>query len=158
MPPFKQEQALADNWELKQLGLSVLYERAEINDISMIQVQTKLKVADNSGAKEIMCIRVLGGYRKRYARVGDIIIGTVKSALPHAAVKKSDVVKAVIVRTNKEIRRQDGTYVRFDDNACVIIVDKDKKDPKGTRIFGPVAREVRRAGFVKIAFLAPEVL
>ncbi|MCF7860311.1 50S ribosomal protein L14 [Patescibacteria group bacterium] len=124
----------------------------------MIQVQTKLKVADNSGAKEVMCIRVLGGYRKRYAGVGDIIVATVKSAAPHAAIKKSDVIRAVIVRTSKEIRRSDGTYVRFDDNACVVIVDTEKKDPKGTRIFGPVAREVRRAGFVKIASLAPEVL
>lgn len=124
----------------------------------MIQVQTKLKVADNSGAKEVMCIRVLGGYRKRYAGVGDIIVATVKSAAPHAAVKKSDVIRAVIVRTSKEIRRSDGTYIRFDDNACVVMVDKEKKDPKGTRIFGPVAREVRRAGFVKIASLAPEVL
>lgn len=124
----------------------------------MIQVQTRLKVADNSGAKEVMCIRVLGGYRKRYGHVGDIIVAAVKSASPHAAVKKSDVVKAVIVRTSKEIRRADGTYVRFDDNACVILVDKEKKDPKGTRIFGPVAREVRHAGFVKIASLAPEVL
>jgi large subunit ribosomal protein L14 len=124
----------------------------------MIQVQTRLKAADNSGAKEIQCIRVLGGYRKRYARVGDIIVGTVKSASPHAAVKKSDVVRAVIVRTAKEIRRTDGTYLRFDENACVVLVDKEKKDPKGTRIFGPVAREVRRAGFAKIASLAPEVL
>lgn len=124
----------------------------------MIQVQTKLKVADNSGAKEIQCIRVLGGYRKRYARVGDVIVGAVKSASPHAAVKKSDVVRAVIVRTAKEIRRTDGTYLRFDENACVVLVDKEKKDPKGTRIFGPVAREVRRAGFAKIASLAPEVL
>jgi large subunit ribosomal protein L14 len=124
----------------------------------MIQVQTRLKAADNSGAKEIQCIRVLGGYRKRYARVGDVIVGTVKSASPHAAVKKSDVVRAVIVRTAKEIRRTDGTYLRFDENACVILVDKEKKDPKGTRIFGPVAREVRRAGFAKIASLAPEVL
>jgi large subunit ribosomal protein L14 len=124
----------------------------------MIQVQTRLKVADNSGAKEIQCIRVLGGYRKRYARVGDVIVGTVKQAAPHAAVKKSDVVRAVIVRTSKEIRRTDGSYLRFDDNACVVLVDKEKKDPKGTRIFGPVAREVRRAGFAKIASLAPEVL
>jgi len=124
----------------------------------MIQVQTKLKVADNSGAKEVMCIRVLGGYRKRYAGVGDIIVATVKSAAPHAAIKKRDGIRAVIVRTSKEIRRSDGTYVRFDDNACVVMVDKEKKDPKGTRIFGPVAREVRRAGFVKIASLAPEVL
>ncbi len=124
----------------------------------MIQVQTRLKSADNSGAKEIQCIRVLGGYRKRYARVGDVIVGTVKSAAPHAAVKKSDVVRAVIVRTSKEIRRTDGSYLRFDDNACVVLVDKEKKDPKGSRIFGPVAREVRRAGFAKIASLAPEVL
>jgi len=124
----------------------------------MIQVQTYLKVADNSGAKEVQCIRVLGGYKRRYGRIGDIIVAAVKSATPHAAVKKSDVVKAVIVRTKKEIRRPDGSYLRFDDNACVIIVDAEKKDPKGTRIFGPVAREVRRAGFIKIASLAPEVL
>ncbi len=124
----------------------------------MIQVQTKIKVADNSGAKVVQCIRVLGGYRKRYARIGDIITAAVKQAAPHAAIKKGDVVKAVVVRTKKEIRRPDGTYLRFNDNACVVIVDKDKKDPKGTRIFGPVAREVRRAGFVKIASLAPEVL
>ena len=124
----------------------------------MIQVQTYLKVADNSGAKEVQCIRVLGGYKRRYASVGDIIVAAVKTATPHAAVKKSDVVKAVIVRTAKEIRRADGSYVRFDDNACVIITDIEKKDPKGTRIFGPVAREIRKAGFVKIASLAPEVL
>lgn len=124
----------------------------------MIQVQTYLKVADNSGAKEIMCIRVLGGYKKRYGHVGDIIVAAVKSAVPHAAIKKGDVVKAVIVRTAKEIRRVDGSYLRFSDNAAVIINDVEKKDPKGTRIFGPVAREVRRAGFVKIASLAPEVL
>lgn len=124
----------------------------------MIQVQTRLKVADNSGAKEVMCIKVSGGYRKRYGHVGDIIVCAVKSAVPHAAIKKGDVIKAVIVRTKKEVRRQDGSYLRFDDNACVVITDKDKKDPKGTRIFGPVAREVRRAGFVKIASLAPEVL
>jgi large subunit ribosomal protein L14 len=124
----------------------------------MVQVQTKLKVADNSGAKEAMCIRVLGGYKRRYGHVGDIIVVAIKSAVPHAAVKKGDVAKAVIVRTAKEIRRPDGSYVRFDDNACVLIVDAEKKDPKGTRIFGPVAREVRKAGFVKIASLAPEVL
>jgi len=124
----------------------------------MIQVQTYLKVADNSGAKEVQCIRVLGGYKRRYGHIGDIIIAAVKSATPHAAVKKSDVVKAVIVRTKKEVRRPDGSYLRFDDNACVIIVDAEKKDPKGTRIFGPVAREVRKAGFIKIASLAPEVL
>lgn len=124
----------------------------------MIQVQSKIKVADNSGAKMVQCIRILGGYRKRYARVGEIITAAVKQATPHAAIKKGDVVKAVIVRTKKEIPRADGTYLRFDENACVIIVDRDKKDPKGTRIFGPVPREVRRAGFVKIASLAPEVL
>jgi large subunit ribosomal protein L14 len=124
----------------------------------MIQVQSKLKVADNSGAKTVQCIRVLGGYKKRYARVGDIITASVKQAAPHAAIKKKDIVKAVIIRTKKEIRRKDGTYIRFNENACVIIIDKDKKDPKGTRIFGPVPREVRRAGFVKIASLAPEVL
>ncbi len=124
----------------------------------MIQVQTYLKVADNSGARAVQCIRVLGGYKKRYARVGDIIVGAVKEATPHAAVKKSDVIKAVIVRTKKEIRRPDGSYLRFSDNACVIITDAEKKEPKGTRIFGPVAREIRKAGFVKIASLAPEVL
>lgn len=123
----------------------------------MIQVQTMLKVADNSGAKKVQCIRVLGGYKKRYAGVGEIITAAVKEATPHSAVKKSDVVRAVIIRTKKEIRRKDGTYLRFDDNACVII-DKEKNEPRGTRIFGPVAREVRRAGFFKIASLAPEVL
>lgn len=124
----------------------------------MIQVQTYLKVADNSGAKEVMCIRVLGGYKKRYGRVGDIIVAAVKSSAPHAAIKKGDVVKAVIVRTAKEIRRADGSYLRFSDNAAVVINDIQKKEPKGTRIFGPVAREIRRAGFTKIASLAPEVL
>ncbi|MFH1745370.1 MAG: 50S ribosomal protein L14 [bacterium] len=123
----------------------------------MIQTESKLKVADNSGAKKVLCFRVLGGYRKRYARVGDIITAAVKEAAPHAAIKKGDVVHAVIVRTKKEIRRKDGTYLRFDDNACVII-DKAKKEPKATRILGPVAREVRKAGFLKIASLAPEVL
>ena len=124
----------------------------------MIQVQTYLKVADNSGAKEVQCIRVLGGYKRRYASVGDIIVAAVKTATPHAAIKKGDVIKAVVVRTAKEVRRQDGSYIRFDDNACVIITDIEKKEPKGTRIFGPVAREIRKAGFVKIASLAPEVL
>ena len=116
-----------------------------------------LKVADNAGAKKIMCIRVLGGYKKRYARVGEIITAAVKEATPHTAIKKGDVVQAVIVRTKKEIRRKDGTYLRFDENACVI-VEKGKKDMRGTRVFGPIAREVRRAGFFKIASLAPEVL
>lgn len=123
----------------------------------MIQVQSILKVADNSGAKSIMCIRVLGGYRKRYARIGDVIVGAVKSATPHSAVKKGDVIYAVIVRTKKEVRRPDGSYLRFDDNACVVI-DKEKKDPKGSRIFGPVARELRAGGYMKIISLAPEVL
>jgi large subunit ribosomal protein L14 len=124
----------------------------------MIQVQTHLKVADNSGAKEIMCIRVLGGYKRGNGHVGDIIVAAVKSAAPHAAIKKGDVIKAVIVRTAKEIRRADGSYLRFSDNAAVVINDIQKKEPKGTRIFGPVAREIRKAGFVKIASLAPEVL
>ena len=123
----------------------------------MIQTESRLKVADNSGAKEVLCITVLGGYKKRYARVGDVIVATVKSASPHMPVKKGDIVRAVVVRTKKEIRRSDGTYLRFDDNACVII-DKEKKEPRGSRVFGPVAREVRRAGFFKIASLAPEVL
>jgi len=124
----------------------------------MIQTETRLNVADNSGAKKVQCIKVLGGYKKRYARVGELITVTVKTAAPHAGVKKSDVVIAVVVRTKKEIRRADGTYLRFDDNACVILVDRKKPDIKGTRIFGPIAREVRRAGYVKIASLAPEVL
>lgn len=123
----------------------------------MIQEQSIIKVADNSGAKKVMCIRILGGYKKRYARVGDRIVVAVKQAVPHAAVKKSDVLQAVIVRTTKEITRADGTYVRFGENACVII-DKKSGEPKGSRIFGPVPREVRRAGYVKIASLAPEVL
>ena len=123
----------------------------------MIQVQTKLKVADNSGAKLVQCIRVLGGYKPRYARVGDIITVAVKEAQPHAAIKKGEVAKAVIVRQRKEIRRPDGTYVRFDDNAAVI-VDEKTKEPKATRIFGPVARELRAKGFNKIISLAPEVL
>jgi len=123
----------------------------------MIQVESKIKVADNSGAKVVQCIRVLGGYKKRYARIGEIFTAAVKEATPHAAIKKGDVVRAVVVRTKKEIRREDGTYLRFNENACVI-VDKEKKEPKATRIFGPVAREVRRAGYFKIASLAPEVL
>ena len=123
----------------------------------MVQVQTILKVADNTGAKKVMCIRVLGGYKKRYASIGEIVTVAVKEAVPHAAVKKGDVAHAVIVRTKKEIRRPDGAYLRFDENACVLI-DKDKKEPKGTRIFGPVARELKQLGFIKIASLAPEVL
>lgn len=116
-----------------------------------------LKVADNTGAKKMQIIRVLGGHRKRYARVGDLIVATVKEAVPHSNVKKSDVVTAVIVRTKKETRRKDGTYIRFDENAAVII-DKKTKEPKGTRVFGPIARELRIGGFTKILSLAPEVL
>ena len=122
----------------------------------MIQPQTRLKVADNSGAKEIMCFRVLGGSFRRTAGVGDVIVASVKSATPGGAVKKVDVVKAVIVRTRKQYRRPDGTYIRFDDNAAVII--NDQKQPKGTRIFGPVARELREKDYMKIVSLAPEVL
>jgi large subunit ribosomal protein L14 len=123
----------------------------------MIQVETQLKVADNSGAKRVLCIRVKGGYKKRYAHVGDIIVASVKEAAPHAAVKKGDVVKALIVRTKKEVKRADGTCLRFDDNACVVL-DKDAKEMRGTRVFGPIAREVRKSGYMKIVSLAPEVL
>jgi large subunit ribosomal protein L14 len=123
----------------------------------MIQLRSMLNVADNSGAKRLMCIRVLGGYKKRYARIGDIITCTVKEAAPRAAIKKGEIVHAVIVRQRKEMRRKDGTYVRFDENSAVI-VDKKSKEPKATRIFGPVGRELRLAGFQKIVSLAPEVL
>lgn len=122
----------------------------------MVQAQTMLNVADNSGAKRVMCFKVLGGSRRRYASVGDIIVCAVKDALPGAQVKKGDVVKAVIVRTKKEIRRKDGSYIRFDQNAAVII--NDQKEPRGTRIFGPVARELRDRAFMRIVSLAPEVL
>lgn len=123
----------------------------------MIQHRTMLTAADNTGAKKLQCIRVLGGYKKRYSRIGDIVTCVVKEAVPHGMVKKSDIVHAVIIRTKKETRRPDGTYIRFDDNAAVII-DKKSKEPKGTRIFGPVARELRAKGFMKIISLAPEVL
>ncbi len=122
----------------------------------MIQPQTRLKVADNSGAKEIMCFRVTGGSFRRDARVGDIIIASVKAVAPGSAIKKGDIVKAVIVRMRKQYRRPDGSYIRFDDNAAVII--NDAKQPRGTRIFGPVARELREKDFMKIVSLAPEVL
>ncbi|WP_035589661.1 50S ribosomal protein L14 [Hippea jasoniae] len=122
----------------------------------MIQPYTMLKVADNSGAKRIMCIKVLGGTRKRYARVGDIIVASVKEADPNGKVKKGDVVKAVVVRTKKEFRRPDGTYIKFDENAAVLI--NNQKEPIGTRIFGPVVRELRAKEFTKIISLAPEVL
>jgi len=122
----------------------------------MIQQETRVKVADNSGAKEILVIRVLGGSRRRYGRIGDIIIGSVKKALPNGAVKKGQVVRAVIVRTNKELSRPDGSRIRFDDNAAVII--QLDKNPVGTRVFGPVGRELREQRFMKIVSLAPEVL
>jgi large subunit ribosomal protein L14 len=123
----------------------------------MIQHRSILNVADNTGAKRLMCIRVLGGYKKRYAQIGDIITCVVKEAAPRGTVKKSEVVHVVIARQRKEKRRKDGTYIRFDDNAGVII-DQKNKEPKGTRIFGPVARELRNLGFQKIISLAPEVL
>ncbi|MDX1909135.1 MAG: 50S ribosomal protein L14 [Bacteroidia bacterium] len=122
----------------------------------MIQQESRLKVADNSGAKELLCIRVLGGTKRRYARVGDRIICSVKAADPSANVKKGDVVKAVVVRTRKEFRRKDGSYIRFDDNAAVLVANDG--GPRGTRIFGPVARELRDKGYMKIVSLAPEVL
>lgn len=122
----------------------------------MIQVQSRLKVADNSGAKEIMCIRVLGGSKKKYGSIGDVIVASVKSAIPDSNIKKGAVVKAVIVRTKKEVRRTDGTYIKFDDNAAVIL-NKDL-EPVGTRVFGPVARDLRAKGFLKIVSMAPEVL
>ncbi|MDD3793216.1 50S ribosomal protein L14 [Candidatus Gracilibacteria bacterium] len=122
----------------------------------MIQAESRLSVADNSGAKEVLCIKVLGGSHRRYASIGDVIVCAVKKAAPDGTVKKKKVVKAVIVRTSKEIRRKDGSYVRFDDNACVIV--DDSNNPRGTRIFGPVARELRAKGYQKIVSLAPEVL
>ena len=122
----------------------------------MIQQESRLRVADNSGAKEVLCIKVLGGSRRRYASIGDVFVATVKDAIPGANVKKGDVVKCVVVRTKKEKRRPDGSYIRFDENAVVLI--NDDKEPKGTRIFGPVARELREKAFMKIISLAPEVI
>ena len=122
----------------------------------MIQQESRLKVADNSGAREVLCIKVLGGTRRRYASIGDVFVAAVKDAVPGASVKKGDVVKAVIVRQAKEYGRPDGSYIRFDDNAAVIL--QDKSNPKGTRIFGPVARELRERNYMKIISLAPEVL
>ena len=122
----------------------------------MIQQESRLRVADNTGAKEILCIRVLGGSTRRYANIGDVIVATVKDATPGGVVKKGDVVKAVVVRTVKESKRADGSYIRFDENAAVIV--KDDKNPRGTRIFGPVARELRDKEYMKILSLAPEVL
>ncbi len=123
----------------------------------MIQQESRLKVTDNTGGREMLVIQVVGGTRRRYAHIGDIVIGTIKSATPHSSVKKSDIVKAVIVRVSKEWRREDGSYIRFDDNAAVIL-DTDGVNPKGTRIFGPVARELREKGYMKIVSLAPEAL
>ena len=122
----------------------------------MIQQETRLKVADNSGAKEVLCFKVLGGSRRRYARVGDVVIVSVKNVIPGGMVKKGDVTKAVVVRTKKEVRRKDGTYIRFADNAAVLLTEGG--EPRGTRIFGPVARELREAGYMKIISMAPEVL
>lgn len=122
----------------------------------MVQPQTRLKVADNTGAKELMCIRVLGGTRRKYAHIGDVIVASVKKATPGGVVKKGDVVKAVVARSVSKVRREDGSYISFDENSAVII--KDDKTPKGTRIFGPVARELRAKGYMKILSLAPEVL
>ena len=122
----------------------------------MIQALSRLRVADNTGAKEIMCIRVLGGSKRKYGNIGDVIVASVKSATPGGVVKKGDVVKAVIVRTTKGIQRQDGSHIKFDDNAAVII--NDQKQPRGTRIFGPIARELREKDYMKIISLAPEVL
>jgi len=129
----------------------------KVRVIFMIQHRSMLQVADNTGAKKLQCIRVLGGYQKRYAQIGDVITCVVKEAAPRGLVKKSDVVHAVIVRQRKEYRRSDGTYIRFDENAAVVI-DRKSKDPKGSRIFGPIARELRSKGFQKIISLAPEVL
>lgn len=123
----------------------------------MIQQESRLKVADNSGARELLVIQVLGGSRRKYGSIGDIVVATVKSATPQGTVKKSEIVRAVVVRVSKEWRREDGSYIRFDDNAAVIL-DTDGKNPKGSRIFGPVARELREKGFMKIVSLAPEVL
>ena len=123
----------------------------------MIQQESRLRVADNTGAKEILCIRVMGGSRRKYASVGDIIVAAVKTASPGGTVKKGEVVRAVVVRTSKEYKRTDGSHIRFDDNAAVIL-DTDGQNPRGTRIFGPVARELREKGFMKIISLAPEVI
>ncbi len=123
----------------------------------MIQRESRVKIADNTGGRELLVIQVVGGTRRRYASVGDVVIGTIKAATPQGSVKKSDIVKAVIVRISKEYRREDGSYIRFDDNAAVIL-DNDGINPKGTRIFGPVARELREKGYMKIVSLAPEAL
>ncbi len=146
MPPTQPRQALALRFNGQESRLT-----------SMIQHRSMIKVADNTGAKLLQCIHVDGGFKKRYAVLGDVFTAVVKQAAPRGMVKKSDIVKAVLVRTHKEVRRPDGTYIRFDENAAAII-DVKSKDPKGTRIFGPVARELRGRGFSKIVSLAPEVL
>src|SRR5439155_23916545 len=138
------------------LRVTARREPADDQEIDVIQQESRLRVADNTGAKEILCIRVLGGSGRRYAGIGDVIVATVKDAIPGGNVKKGDVVKAVIVRTVKERRRPDGSYIRFDENAAVIL--KNDGDPRGTRIFGPVGRELREKKFMKIISLAPEVL
>ena len=122
----------------------------------MIQQETRLKVADNSGAKEVLCFKILGGSKRRYASIGDLIVVTVKNAIPGGSVKKGDVTRAVVVRTRKEVRRRDGSYIRFDDNAAVLLTSAG--EPRGTRIFGPVARELRDGGYMKIVSMAPEVM
>lgn len=122
----------------------------------MIQQETRLKVADNSGAKDILCFKILGGSKRRYASLGDLIVVTVKNAIPGGAFKKGDVTRAVVVRTKKEVRRNDGSYIRFDDNAAVLLTESG--EPRGTRIFGPVARELRDSGYMKIVSMAPEVM
>ena len=122
----------------------------------MIQQETRLKVADNSGAKDILCFKILGGSKRRYASLGDLIVVTVKNAIPGGAVKKGDVTRAVVVRTKKEVRRNDGSYIRFDDNAAVLLTESG--EPRGTRIFGPVARDLRDSGYMKIVSMAPEVM
>ena len=139
----------------KRWRLAAIVEKAK-GGATVVQQQTYLKVADNTGAKELMCIRVLGGSGRRYANIGDVVVASVKKAAPGGVVKKGDVVKAVVVRSVKGIRRDDGTYIRFDENAAVII--RDDKNPRGTRIFGPVARELREKDYLKILSLAPEVL
>lgn len=143
---------------VKEIYAAVTIHRTELLEggTSMIQVQSRMKVADNTGAKELMCIKVLGGSWRKYANIGDIIVASVKNATPGGVVKKGDVVKCVIVRSRKGVRRPDGSYIKFDENAAVII--KEDKNPRGTRIFGPVARELRDKDFMKILSLAPEVL
>ena len=136
--------------------MKLFVNQLKLDDCVVIQQETRLKVADNSGAKEVLCFKVLGGSRRRYASIGDIVVVTVKKAIPGSVVKKGDVTQAVVVRTKKEIRRKDGTYIRFDDNAAVLLTEVGEL--RGTRIFGPVARELRKAGYMKIISMAPEVL